>query len=513
MSALPLISSSRRRRRDALGTALSMFKEEWIRDHLLGKAPTTDAAIISSPLQQLHAVSFENDMSFDSVDLEQVGDNMGSLMSSESVMVPAYSKDGLNLGFCLSETASLSSNNFIKCQNGASIAKFIFGEDNGLYVAVTQYSHVEVMLLLSTDKSRRELTFNCFAFHGNSFSELIEQGVNDPAAFERILCANILTQYERQCSHCGASVNTICDCDLRFRASKMPLDLSVIAENMSIHWLGSGVGSGLFQVFSGGAPIVSIPINSTSKSSSAVRHGRAKRFVAWAIADVLKNTPARVQLGLSVPTNDIVRNTELADSGRSTHDCQEQITNSAAHDANSTVLKDYQESLDYSYSAFSPSNQVLAIAKHITDDARLTISEIPSTASSPLIVEQSSTSAHVTNSASILPVSGSHFEPLSLPLTNTFKPCITKDVARKKLSRAIPIAPRNVMHIVPLNLTGPRISDEAKMKKMAEEVREWRAYHRRIRNRESARRSNLVRKQRNERVRRNQRNSSCNAAV
>lgn len=517
-STLPVTLSSRRKRRNALSEALPMFKEGWIRDHLLGKAPTTDAAIISSPLQQLHAISFENDLRFDPVDRERVGRDVSSLMSSESVMVPAYSRDGFNLGFCLSETAGLASKNFIECHNGDSIQHFTFREDNGFYVAVTRHSHAELLMLLSVNDGKREMAFFCFAFPGNSFSTLIEQGVDDPAAFERILCANVFTTYERQCPYCGASIGTYCNCELHLKASKMPLDLSAIVKNISMTQLGSGKGSGLFEVFSDGVPIVSIPVNARSKACYTVKQGRAKRFVERAIADVLKDTPVEVKLGLASPLEDgVVRNTQQTNPGQApdsepaTDDCQ-QTTNSSSLDANSTVFEEYPTSFDYTYPAIRAPNQVLTTTECTVSEVGLTISEDITTSTFPSTVEHAPESALGTRSGELPPISNSYFES-PIPLTTAFELSSTRGVTHGKLLRALPIAPRNVVNTVPIRSTGPPMTEEAKLRKMTQEVREWRAYHRKIRNRESAIRSNMVKKQRSERARRNQRNTPGDAAV
>ena len=515
MNALPIVTSSRRRRRDALGKALPMFKEEWIRDHLLGKAPTIDASIISSPLQQLHTISFESVLNFDPIDHERIGDNMGLMVSSESVMVPAYSRDGLNLGFCLSETAGLSSNNFFECHYGSSVRNFVFREDNGLFMAVARNSQSEILMLLSANEMRRERTFSCFVFPGKSFSTLIEHGVDDPASFERILYTSISTKFLRQCPFCGANFGIACDCDLRFRNSKMPLDLSAIAKNISMTQLGNGVGNGLFEVLSNGVPVVSIPVNSTNRTSNVVKQGRAKRFVQRAVADVLKNTPAEVQRAIAAPLNDdIVRMTALTNSDEASDDYKQQTPNSAKVDTTTTVFANHDKPLNRSHHTFQPSNQIRNIADCTVREARRTITENVPSLTFPSLMAHNSASVHVTDFGKVPTASTSHFES-SLIQTTNLVPTIAKGVAHGKLCTTPPIAPRNIAPTGALHHAVPPMSDEAKMKKLAKEVREWRAYQRKLRNRASARRSNLVKKQRlrNERARRNQQNEYHESAV
>lgn len=512
MSTL-LATSSQWSRRHSLGKALPVFKEDWIRDHLLGKAPRTDAALISSPLQQMHSVSFESDLNFDRVNYEQGGNNVGTMMSSESVMVPAYSRDGLNLGFCLSETAGLATNSFIQCHNGPSIQSFTFREDNGHYIAFERLDNIELLIFLSTNQNRRERNFFTFAFPGRSFSTLIEKGVDDPVAFERILCANVQVKYVAPCPRCCASIGAICDCSSRFRASQMPLDLSAIAENISLNWLGSGAGTGLFEVFTDGVPAVSIQINSSSNSCHTVKQGRTERFVARAVADVLKNTPVQVVQELEPPpSNDVVHVIEQTNSDAVLDNCQEQVPNSTAIDAISSVFEQYEISLDHSYPTVPPPDQVSTTAQYTTEQASLTITEnVTTTTTFPVTTAQSSASANGSNFVTLPLLSNSQLES-SLPSTNTCEPVIRTSIAHRKITRALPIAPRIVVQTTPLHPADASIPDEAKMKKMAEQLREWRAYHRKIRNRESARRSNLMRKQRNESARRNQRKATGGTA-
>lgn len=504
MNTLPIVSSSRSRRRNALREALSMFKEEWICDHLLGKAPITDATIISSPLQQLHAASYESDMIIDA-DNEPVGESIGSFMSTEAMIVPAYSRDGLNLGFCLAECAGLSPDNFIECHYGPTVRNFVFREDNGLYVALAQQSENELFTVLIPGK-KREMSYFCFSFRGKSFSALIKKGVHDPIAFEQILHANSYTNYVRQCPHCSASIGASCDCDFPFSASKTPLDLSAVIKNISVTQLGNGAGSCLFEVFSDGVLKVSIPAYAKNKTKHIAKHGRTKRFITRAIADLLKNTPGEVQRRISSPLNDdddVLINTEQIDLISDPEDFLQEIVALSTIDEAFHESLDNQISLDLPYHTLQLPNQ--AIEHNVTDQSihatinmQISVSEegMP-TPTWPLTMVKESISSHLTNFEKIAPVSQN--EP-SIAFSTKFVPGAV-DASRHKLPRARPIAPRNA---APINHIVQQVSEETKIKKLAEEVRAWRAYQRKIRNRASARRSNLVRKQRNELARRNQ---------
>ncbi len=136
-------SASVTKRRIALCEALSSFRIEWARDHLLGKMLALDAAILPSPLQRLHTCSVENNMSFDPVDQGQSNHNCGIILSIESVMIRAQTKDGINVGYCLSEMVGLSGHDFMDYINGPSLQNSIVREHDGLYIGAIRHPHAE----------------------------------------------------------------------------------------------------------------------------------------------------------------------------------------------------------------------------------------------------------------------------------------------------------------------------------------------------------------------------------
>ena len=502
-------SLSTTKRRIALRDALSMLRVEWTREHLLGAMPATDAAILSSPLQQLHMCSFESDMSFDAIDHDGSNNNRGTMVGSEAVMVPAYTKDGINVGYCLSETAGLTSQGFIDFHSGTAVQNFIVREHDGLYVGVTR--HPDVELLMSVSCERRTKRFYCFAFPGRVFSNLVNQGCGDVSTFERALCAIVRFQCVKECLICGASSHISCHCNASLSTSKAPLDLPAIRNNIVHLHRAHAQGSGMFEMFSNGVPKSTTRLSVNVNADSCVKQGRAKRFVNWAVADALKDTPLEVSRGVTSPIGVEHDNAEIRNSLQSntTHAqdlSQQDLLTTQTTNESSKEVSVLQETLDISdsppLSAISaPEDPSEApVPKHNIDfDPQVnTASAFPEDLLA--ISTETPLPTQASNCRLILLRSTAVVEP-AFPLATNL-PSTSRHAATPVPSRAVPIASRGTVDILPHPSRLP-VPDEVRMKKMAEELRQWRAYHRKIRNRESAMRSNL-RKQRKKHATRNQ---------
>ena len=52
----------------ALQDSSNILEDDKMRDHVFGNSPTTDKAILTSPLQQVHSISSETGLQFDPLD-------------------------------------------------------------------------------------------------------------------------------------------------------------------------------------------------------------------------------------------------------------------------------------------------------------------------------------------------------------------------------------------------------------------------------------------------------------
>ncbi len=419
-------------------------------------------------------------MSFDAIDHDGSNNNRGTMVGSEAVLVPAYTKDGINVGYCLSETAGLSSQGFIDFHSGTAVQNFIVREHDGLYVGVTR--HADVELLVSVSCERRTMRFHCFAFPGRVFSSLVNQGCGDVSAFERVVCAIVRFQYVNECLICGASSHISCHCNAGLSTSKAPLDLPAIQNNIAQLYRAHGQGSGMFEMFSNGVPKSTTRLSVNVNADSCVKQGRAKRFVDWAVADALKDTPLEVSRGVTSPIsvehdNGEIRNSLQSNTIHAQDPSQTDLLTTRTADESSEEVSLLQETLD------------------ISDSPLLPAIPAPEDPSEALVSKQNIDFDPQVSTESAFPE-----YPLAANLPST-----STHAATPVPSRAVPIASRETVDILP-HPSGLPVPDEVRMKKMAEELRQWRAYHRKIRNRESAMRSNL-RKQRKKHATRNQHQS------
>ncbi len=487
-------SASVAKRRIALHEALSFFRIEWARNHLLGKMPAVDAAILSSPLQRLHTCSVENNMSFDPVDQGQSSNKCGTILSSESVMIRAYTKDGINVGYCLSEMAGLSGHDFMDCINGPSVQNFIVREHDGLYIGVIRHPHAELLLYLSC--VHRTTRFYCFVFPGSVFFNLVDQSCGNVSALERVLRATVHFEYVKECPICVAGSSIMCFCSSSLRASAMK-------NNIDYLHLVHAKGSGMFDIFSNGVPKITTRLNVNVNAVPCANQGREKRFVNWAVACVLKNTTLEVSRGVTSSVGEEQYNGE-------TFNCpQSNVTHVPTIQAAREISQEIsvlQESFNNSSSLAHPDIPALERQNHksITEEIIFFDSQVNTENAFPEDSLANTTEtplpAKTWNSRLILPRHTVLVEPV-FPLSADFS-STSRHSAPPVPSKALLTASHGTEYILP-RLSVVQIPDEESIKKTAAELRKWKAYHRKIRNRESAMRSNL-RKQRKRRAHQNQ---------
>ena len=534
-------------RRLALREAFTLFQTEWTRDHVLGVAPTSDAAILSSPLQQLHSLAFENDLSFGSVNEGDL--QMNGVLSGESIVVPAYNKGNLSAGYIVEECYGLYPKEVMLCHNGLSALRFITREETGTFIGFQQLPHVDVIIHYQS-KNRRNL-FHGFGFEAGTIQKLVTSNSNF-STFEAHLKVSVSSEAWQACSNCGVAGKIPCVCPSGMIRPKSPLDLGPISYNVRMACIGLELGNGKYERFENGVLKEVLALSSQHRIVNVPRHGSAKKLVNWAISDALKAVPISISRVIRSP---------LASQSSSSYDDNylPNMFNSFNDSVQSEplLLNDFNQNTNSS--DVSPDTTSVESCLHITsvsNSAALPPSSIPiannvnvSNANSFWPASNSTTmvdSSMITMSQQNTPPTTSHYMPqqyqqlvpspptVTLPPTmrivpehnlTATQPVVAGGGQRVAFSGVIPIAPHTVQNIAsqqpqqqqqqaaptpPADATAAQ-SMEEKMKKSAEELRAWKAYQRKLRNRESAARSNLARKQRRleqARLKKNQKSAS-----
>ena len=492
-------SMSIERRRAALRSSLNMLATDWMGDHLIGNSPATDVMIISSPLQQLYSSEFETNYQLDTHHPTKT--DCSASANSDNVIIPGFSKDGVSSGYLLSETFGVGSRHVITERNGRRCVRFLVEEETGTYVSLSCQSRADVLLYCT--HQMRKSTFYFFAFPKHSLASLISDGVKDIEVFEAVIQHTFCGENLKQCNSCGKLLDEPCACVFEFMRVKSPLDLSAIKHNIVLTHLSRALGKGLYEVFENGVSKQVIPIHGQHQIFSVPQSGTSRRLLTWAIGSALGSVPVQIPPAISSFTCDFLS-----------------IDNSLDPVA---VISDQLIPLTPPETQIPAPNPVSKTA-HLYNHDLQKFSTVP-------------TSSTDESSFSVLPPSAiadsgwswsTSFQPNALIVseqTSNGCPNDTDDGVHSFLSSVPTVAPTEPANLVPVDTTSttprfakhrakyrpvriaPRISknsstpndtsfDDDKMKKSVEEIRAWRLYNRRIRNRESAARSNRARKQR-----------------
>ncbi len=504
----------RSRRRDALSYALKLLRTDWTRDHLMGTSPATDAAILSSPLQQLHSLAFEGSCQFDPLDITIT--NYSVMMNAESVLIPAFSKDGLNAGYVVEDSYGLYPNEIILCQNGKATLRFLASEEDGTFVGVLRQPSADIIVHLRI--SHRSGSFTCFGFPTNSLKQIVDNDIDNVDVMERMLHSACTTETRKKCPLCTADSTVSCACLPQFHRAKTPLDLRSFALNMIQTQLGQVSGTGLYEEFANGGSNQIIPLGSQRRCFRVAKQGSMERLIKWAVGDVLKHAPTGIQRVLSSPLepqttltsfNSTLLQPELnllqdpfSGPPLLLDNVEEPVTSSeispesvhfedphtfpdlfvppaiplkkqrTAHNKSAAQATDPLWPFDFNLSpVVSTEDCGVSIPQHTAEQVLQFPTQVPPVVLPAPIMPQMT---------KIAPAPTVKIAPAPMPLVS---------------SAMTPIAPRRRKTTLPLPPNLVEFSEE-KMQKTAEDLRAYKAYQRKIRNRESAARSNLARKQR-----------------
>ena len=463
--------------RKALQDTLSIFQIQCVYDHLMGVSPTIDATILTSPLQQMHSLTLESGATFNHTPKIRDESNM---VSSESMMVPAYNKYGLNFGFLIAESYGLISKEFATVSDGVSTARFVARESDGTYIGIARQPLVDVLCLITT-RTLACASYN-FMFPSGMLAPLMRSSSNDVLAFERAMCASSVSENMLVCFKCFVSNRQVCKCGLGMTNAKSALDLSAIKQNMFRLNFGQTGGKGVYKLFGSTGASHSFHMDFDVKISSNTRPGCAKRLLNLCLEDMFKSMHIAVSRPLEPP---VPLTTSLPPSNTNDYSG---ITRNDTEPPNFS-----NDSSQFILPTGTSSNPEIA------DDPLWPWNTISS--SETAIENREILVAPHQQGNDILSVVS------STTLSKSGMPNVSAAIAQKPISRAKPIAPRALAQVAKAEHEVPKFDDE-KMKETEEQVRAWRAYKRKIRNRESAARSNRARKQRLE-LERRRKDPSC----
>ncbi len=466
------------RRHDALRETIKLLRVDWSREHLLGFTPVNDAAILSSPLQQLHSIQFEASAQFDPLDIAQFP--YTAMMSSEAMVIPAFSKDGWNAGFTIEESYGFQPKNVIICPTGSSILRFLSNEVDGTFVGILQHSKADIIWHFRS--TQRTSSVTCLAFPPNTLVSLTRYGNADLGALEHALHSSIFCESLKTCSLCLTNRDVPCSCILQLRKSKNPLDLEANVHNVTQIHLGKRFGTGFYETFTNGVSNRIISIGTERKSLRHAKHGSAKKLLHWAIGDALKTMPSNIHRAITAPLH--------------------HLSDVDSLDKDSTTRPN-----------FSPQPVSLNESCTFLDSSTTPVLPMNKQRMPYPVIDPSTTDLFWPLAASLLPSNSNSEGATSLsgytsknPL-HIFPQVPSVQVSQEAITQFTKIAPAPTTSMATssaMTSTTPSILSrkravteltEEEMKKTEQDLRAWRAYQRKLRNRESAARSNSARRQ------------------
>lgn len=444
----PAVPTNAVARRAALANVINVMSIPWVRDFLLDLPPTAEASILASPLQRLHSVSWTTEMLFSDI---TGGPPMESSLST-SIMIPAFSRDGLTAFTRIEEDRGKTPPPFKR--PGFTQGRFVMSELDGSVVFAGQEDKERGIITIFAKQApnAREQVLQIFIFDAASLRALVKSVTASVAEFEKPLHAAILVHNTRACPICSVSAHGMCGCKLSFGRAQHGLDFSSVQENM-IASLGNYAGFGVLELIDNGQVRRVTALGTAWNGVGDAPYGESNRLLSWAITQSLAATVPSVFFPLQLTGAP----DSVAEGNRVEHPAPDGM-----------LLDDVDPSLgSFDFSEFPEALLDEAPAVHVGNDVHGAVN--PWECINPLQPAEMSVPEQVVPT----PVFSSTSEVPLLP-TRT---------------QAVPIAP-----LVPRdNIRGCGTTTKTDL-----EMKQLRAYQQKIRNRESAARSNLARKKRKE---------------
>lgn len=476
-----------------------------------------------SPLQQLHSLAFT--AACENMPTDPVNASSHMFMQSESILVPAFSCDGYTAGYMVEDLKGSEGLARSFCISGCAFAPLVMSETDGSIIGSLQKC-VEPNTTAVTLHQRncRVVSFTTFSFNKSALSALTSARINSLLAYECAIKSVIYAEGIRDCSMCGVNRTEMCSCVFTMRRARNSLDFSTYRRYF-ISQMGDYRGIGFHEVFENGRSVSVANLSASNRFSRIARQGCAPRLFKWAISRALLAQPARITRVLHQPfesenTLDDEAPIELLTAAQSLSSpslFSHFPSDISSEPTSSELYQSTQVSAELDLSVFpSRCTQHSEPAPALTDESVCAqgnpwhplsmLPNVPATncdehlqmpsdsvfppVSSTISAHRhiSKTSRHANAFSSLTPAA----TLVPVPAASAISP---EPAAPVTFGALLPIVPGPVdPH--GLQPAATKVAREEEMLKNSEEIRKWKAYQRKIRNRESAARSNQARKQR-----------------
>lgn len=285
----PAVPSNDVARRAALVDVISVMRIPWVRDYLLDLAPAAEASILASPLQRLHSVTWSSEMRVCGI---AGGASPRDGTHTSIVMIPAFSRDGLTAFTRIEENNGMTPSPFVR--GGFAHCRFVMSERDGSLVSARQAAGEpdKITIIAKQAPNGREQVSQAYVFQATSLRALTQRatdGVVGVAEFERALIAALFLYNTGPCKICGGPAHVACGCKLSYGRSQHALDFSYVQKNTTAS-LGHYDGFGVVEYFDRGQVQSVTAVGTTWNGVSDASYGVSNRLLSWAITQSLAAT-------------------------------------------------------------------------------------------------------------------------------------------------------------------------------------------------------------------------------
>lgn len=470
----PPVPSNAVARRATLANVISVMRIDWVREYLLDLPPAAEASILASPLQRLHSITWAAEMRFCGM---TTGAEPLDASHSTSIMIPTFSRDGLTAFTRIEENRGKTPTPFMS--NGFSHGRFVMSEHDGAIVFAGQDDNESgrMTIFAKQNPNGREQVMQAFVFDKARLRTLAARSSAGVVEFEHALIAALFLHNAGPCKVCGGPAHGVCDCTLSFTRAQHSLDLSNASRNIA-KALGTYDGFGLLEIFDRGQVESVTALSNSWNGVHEASCGVSNRLLSWAITQNLAASVPSVFRPLQLPDAlAAATETDVADPAEASTMLLDDVDPALA----SFDFPDFPETPLDETPAMQQMNHVPGVTEPqecIMPLRPIGFSEIP----------RQVVAAPVLSNASEAEVIQTTYEHGQSVGSTSFPSLYPR-------SQAIPIAP-----LVPQgNVRGTAATAMTDV-----EMKQLRAHQQRIRNRESAARSNVARKKRKEMLKQQQ---------
>lgn len=294
-------------RRAALSHVIEALRVDWVRDYLLNLPGVSEAAILASPLQRLHATTFRSEVNHAA--MGGAHDPRADFTAiSTNVLIPAFSRDARTAFACIEESQKLSGDHPMVPQ-GFRHCRMVMTEADSSVVGVSRPCPETLLLYAIQIPDTRSSSVQAFVFDRSLLLGLLGR-TSAPADYEAALSTALVVSNTRSCFRCGAGVGRPCDCNLGFRFASGSLDFEVIKQRITASF-GSYSGFGIQEEFVDGRLEKVVALGTNWRGVHSGEAGDSNRLLSWAIAQSLAESMSHVDALLPPPAVEVAPETRI----------------------------------------------------------------------------------------------------------------------------------------------------------------------------------------------------------